>query len=70
MNNIISFTKGFFLIISEIYANTKWERTFQTPCTWESPCPCKRALRKRFDLALTVLNRIHKHVYFDLSYTS
>ena len=33
MNNILSFTKGFFQIISEIQANKKSERTFKTPCS-------------------------------------
>ena len=31
MNNILSFTKGFLLTISEIQANKKSERTFETP---------------------------------------
>ena len=34
MNNILSFTKGYLLIISEIQANKKSERTFEIPCMY------------------------------------
>ena len=48
MNNILSFTKGFFffLIISEIYANKQSKRTFETPCTSALTCRDKSLMNR------------------------